>query len=108
MAQPDRTDKILDDAGQFWRGLVRFCLGMMSLAAAICLGFGAYACVIGRDIARAFGGRGDKAEILGVSLPYSIMMTLLVGLCVLSAFAAVYTFFFPTQSSMENSIMPGP
>ena len=102
MAELNRTDKILVETGQFWRGLVRFCLGMMSLVAAICLGFGAYACVVGRDIARAFGGRGDKAEILGISLPYSIMMTLLLGLCVLSALAAVYTFFFPTQSSMEN------
>jgi hypothetical protein len=60
VAQLNRGDKIQVEAAQFWRGLVRFCLGMMSLAVSICLGFGAYGCVIGRDIARAFGVAGTR------------------------------------------------
>jgi hypothetical protein len=30
------------------------------------------------------------------------MMTLLLGLCLIFAFAAVYALFFPTQSAIEN------
>jgi len=101
MARLDRSDQIHLEAEPALRGWARFCLGILSLAAAICLGFGAYACVVGRNFARALAGRGDKAQILGITLPFPIMMTLLVVLCLLSAFAAVYALFFPTQST-EN------
>jgi ABC-type branched-subunit amino acid transport system permease subunit len=102
MARLDNSDQIHLEAEPVLRGWVRYCLGILSLAAAICLGFGAYACFVARDIARAIGGRGDKAHILGITLPFPIMVTLLVVLCLLSAFAAVYALFFPTQSPMEN------
>lgn len=102
MARLHHFDQIHLEAEPALRGWVRFCLGIFSLGAAICLGFGAYACLVARDIARAFGGRGDKAQILGITLPFPILMTLLVVLCLLSAFAAIYALFFPTQSSTEN------
>jgi hypothetical protein len=79
--------------------VARFCLGMMSLGAAICLGFGAYACWLNRGIARALGGSGQKVMVLGVTLPYPMAMTLLAVLCLIFAFAAVYALFFPKQSS---------
>jgi hypothetical protein len=81
---------------------MRFCLGMVTLAAAICLGFAAYACLLGHNLARGFGGTGDKAELLGITLPYPVMMTLLVVLCLLSMLAAVCAFFFPSLSSIEG------
>jgi Tripartite ATP-independent periplasmic transporters, DctQ component len=82
-------------------GVGRFCLGMVSLGVTICFGYGACLCWFGRDFARALGGRGDTSEILGVTLPYPIMMTLLVVMCVLCAFVAVYALFFPTQSESD-------
>jgi len=81
---------------------MRFCLGMVTLAASICLGFGAYVCLVGHNFDRGFGGTGDKAELLGITLPYPIMITLLVVLCLISAFTAVYAFFFRSQSSIES------
>jgi len=102
MARLDRFDQIRLEAEPALRGWVRFCLGILSLGAAICFGFGAYACLFARDFARALGGRGDKSQILGITLPFPMMMTLLVVLFLLSAFAAVYALFFPTQSSTEN------
>jgi hypothetical protein len=80
---------------------MRVSLGMVCLAASICLGYGAYACSFSHYLARAVGG-GDKVELLGITLTYPIMMTLLVVLCLFSAFAAVYAFFFPPQSSIES------
>jgi len=101
---PASTAKCTIDciAGHWYANAMRFCLGMVTLAASICLGFGAYVCLVGHNFARGFGGTGDKAELLGITLPYPIMMTLLVVLCLLSAFAAIYALFFPTQSSTEN------
>jgi len=68
---------------------MRFCLGILSFAAAICVGFGAYVCLVGHNLDRGFGGTGDKAELLGITLPYPIMMTLLLVLCLLSVLAVV-------------------
>src|SRR5258705_11104146 len=99
MARLNHLDQIHLEAEPALRGWARFCLGILSLAAAVCLGFGAYACVVGRNFARALGGPGDKAQILGITLPFPIMMTLLGALCLLSAFAAGYALFFPPQSS---------
>ena len=82
-------------------GVGRFCLGMVSLGATICFGYGAFLCWFGRHFALALGGRGDTSEILGVTLPYPIMMSLLVVMCVLCAFVAVYALFFPTQSDSD-------
>jgi hypothetical protein len=75
---------------------------MLSFGAAICLGFGLYGCWLNRDIARALGGSGEKAQVLGVVLPYPMAMTLLAVFCLLSAFAAIYALFFPAQSPMET------
>jgi len=98
MVRLDRTEQSYLEVDQGWHGLVRFCFGMMSFAAAICLGFCAYSCWLTRDIARALGGHGDKSKILGVTLPFPIMMTLLVIFGLVFAFAAVFAFFFPAQS----------
>jgi len=98
MTRLDRSDQIHLEAEPALRGWVRYCLGILSLGAAICLGFSAYACLFARDFARALGGRGDMSKFLGITLPFPIMMTLLVVLCLLSAFAAVYALFFPTPS----------
>jgi hypothetical protein len=68
---------------------------MVCLAASICLGYGAFACLFSHDLARALGGTGDKVGLLGITLRYPIMMTLLVVLCLFSALTAVYAFFFP-------------
>jgi hypothetical protein len=71
----------------------------MSLGAAIYLGCAAYWCWAVRGIIRACGGSGDKAEILGVVLPYPIGMTLLVVSRLILAFVAIYAFFIHTQST---------
>lgn len=84
-----------------WAGPIRFCIGMASIGASICAGLGAYGCWFSRDVARAVGG-GEKAQGLGLALPYPIAITLLTILCLLSAFVAIYAFFFPTQSSTET------
>jgi hypothetical protein len=81
---------------------MRFCLGMVCLAVCICLGFGAYVCLVYHNLARGLGGTGDKVGLLGITLPYPIMMTLLVVLGLLSACAAVCAFFFPPRSSLES------
>lgn len=78
--------------------VLRFCLGVMSLGAAIYLGCTAYGCWAVRGILRACGGSGDKAEFLGVTWSYPRGMTLLVVLFLIFAFAAIYAFFFPAQS----------
>ncbi len=80
-------------------GQARFCIGMLSFGAAICLGLGAYGCYINHSIARALGGWGDKANVLGVILPYPIALTFLAVLCVFSALVAVYALFFPESST---------
>ena len=81
---------------------MRVCLGMVCLAASICLGFGAYVCLFNHNLARALGGTGDKAGLLGITLPYPIMMTLLVVLGLLSAFAAIFALFFPPEPAVES------
>jgi hypothetical protein len=81
---------------------MRFCLGMVSLAAFICFAYGAYLCLFEHNFLRGFGGTGNKSELLGVTLPYPIMMSLLVVLCLISAFTAVYAFFFPPSPSIET------
>jgi hypothetical protein len=91
----DHTDQFQLDATIGWLGLFRFCLGLVSLGAPIYLGCVVYLYSILRDF-------GDNAKILGVRVPYSIMIPLLAVLCLLSAFVAVYVFFFPTQSSTET------
>jgi hypothetical protein len=78
--------------------MARFCLGMLSLGAALYLGLAAYGCSFNHSLALALGG-GPKAHVYGVTMPYPIAMTLLLVLCLTFAFAAVYALFFPTHSS---------
>jgi hypothetical protein len=78
---------------------MRFCFGMVSLAASICFAYGAYLRWFNHNLIRGLGG--NKSEFLGVTLPYPIMMSLLVVLCLISAFTAVYAFFFPASQSIE-------
>ena len=79
--------------------MARFCLGMLSLGAALYLGLAAYGCWFNHGLARAVAGLGQKAPIFGVTLPYPFAMTLLIVLCLTFAFAAVYALFFPTHCS---------
>ena len=66
---------------------------MVSLAASISFAYGAYRWWFVHNLIPGFDG--NKSELPGVTLPYPIMMTLLVVLCLISAFTAVYAFFFP-------------
>jgi hypothetical protein len=74
---------------------------MMSLGAALYLAFMAYRCWFNYGLAAAIAGANaaQKVEVLRVTMPYPIAMTLLIVLCVTFAFAAVYALFFPTRSS---------
>jgi hypothetical protein len=48
-------------------------------------------------MARAFGG-GDKAQLLGITLPYPIWITLLGEVTLILAFGGIYTLFFASHS----------
>jgi len=78
--------------------MARFCLGMLSLGAALYLGLAAYGTWFNHGLLNP-SGPSQKADILGVTLQYPIAMTLLVILSLTFAFAAVYALFFPTRSS---------
>jgi hypothetical protein len=90
MARLDRSAETLRPAS-LWPALVRFCLGVVSLGATIYLGVEVYACSILREF-------GDHAKILGLRVPYSLLIPVLAVLCLLAAFVTVYVFFFPAQS----------
>ena len=77
--------------------ILRFCLGLTSLGATLCLGWTAGRCWTVWGIARALGG-GDKAELLGITLPFPIWMTLLGGVTLIFAFGAIYALFFASHS----------
>jgi hypothetical protein len=104
MARLDRSDKIALETEPLLRSWVRYSVGILSLGVAIFQGIFAYGCLLTREIARAVAGphAADKAQILGITFPFPLLMTLLVVLCLLSAFIAVYVLFFPAQSSAEN------
>ena len=77
--------------------ILRFCLGAMSLGATLCLAWTASWCWSAWGIGRALGG-GDKAKLLGITLPYPIWLMLLGAGTLSFAFGAMYAVLFPAHS----------
>ena len=70
--------------------MLRSCLGLISVGAAVWFGCNAYWCWTVRRAVRNCGGNGDQTEIFGVTLPYPLGMALLLVLFLIFAFAGIY------------------
>jgi len=74
--------------------MIRLFIALLGLGVAVFLGWTAYACWA---VSISWGRR--DLDLLGVSVPFSIGMVLLVGLALLFALGAVYAFFYPNTKN---------
>ncbi len=73
--------------------VARLCVSVASLGVAVLLGYQAYISWMVLVWAAAQGGASASLQVLGVTMPFSVGMTLLVSLALAFAFLAVYALF---------------